>query len=126
MLLRISKEDDALRQRQEELQSELKSLETLLQMKQLDSTVVSCEMIFSLLRKNAIIQQQIVIINLEYSELRNKRQLLDSERQSQLKKRKMWWLKEQKYQRLQSYLMSQKKKLDLRLEESELEEKYHG
>lgn len=122
----INKEDTELKQKQDELQQKLKSLEELLNMKVLNGTVVTRSKIYALLRKIAVIQQQINIVCLQHSELRTKREALAIEREQQLVKRKIWWLKEQKYERLKSRLLHQKNRVALQQEEAEQEEKYNG
>lgn len=125
-LMKINKEDEELRQKQEELQKKLKVLEELLNMKALNGAIITRSKIYELLRKISVIQQQMNIVDLEYSELDDKRAALDIERKYQLEKRKIWWLKEEKYERLKSKLLHQKNKVELQQEEVEQEEKYNG
>ncbi|HDL6964076.1 TPA: type III secretion protein [Yersinia enterocolitica] len=126
MLMKINKEDEELRKKQQELQNKLYALEELLSMKKLDGSGIKRSKIYELLRKISVIQQQITVVCLENSELGNRRQELAAERNHQLEKRKIWWLKEQKYERLKSRLLQQKNMLALQQEEAEQEEKYNG
>nr|WP_241391663.1 hypothetical protein [Yersinia frederiksenii]ULG19767.1 type III secretion protein [Yersinia frederiksenii] len=125
-LIKINKEDEELRQKQEELQNKLKGLEELLNMKVLNHTIVTRSKIYELLRKISVIQQQIVIVSLENSELQDRRVALAAERKYQLGKRKIWRIKEQKYEYLKLRLLHIKNRVELQQEEVEQEEKYNG
>lgn len=124
-LQEISRRDEILSRKQEELDTQLSSLKSLETLNELMNKVVSRATIYSVLRKIAVIRQRRTQLEYEKSETYKQRQRLADERKEQLALRKVWWLKEQKYERLREKVIRERLRQELFMEEMEQDDKYY-
>lgn len=121
----ISHKDEILRRKEQELDAQLASLKSLETLNELLNQVVTPAKIFSVLRKIAVIRQRRTQLEYEKNETFKQRQRLAVEREEQLALRKVWWLKEQKYQRLREKVIRERLRHELYREEMEQDDKYY-
>ncbi|MBA8502682.1 type III secretion protein [Escherichia fergusonii] len=119
----IARNDEILRHKEEELDAQLGSLKSMETLNELLNQVVSRAKIFSALRKIAVIRQRRTQLEYEKSEAGKQRKILAVEREKQLALRKVWWLKEQKYERLREKVIRERVRQELFFEEMELDDK---
>lgn len=125
-LQKLSREIAELQQQEQALIAQINGLQQLLQQRQPASTVMRREQFFTMLRKQAVLRQQIQQLNFQLSQLQQQRKKTEQQRTTQLKQHKLWQRKEGKYQRRASFQRRQNFILDLRFEETELEDILNG
>ncbi|MFP2429034.1 type III secretion protein [Enterobacter ludwigii] len=124
-LQEIARRDEILRHKEEELDAQLGSLKSMETLNELLNQVVSRAKIFSVLRKIAVIRQRRTQLEYEKNEAGKQRKLLAVEREEQLALRKMWWLKEKKYERLREKVIRERVRQELFIEEMEQDDTYY-
>lgn len=124
-LQEIARKDEILRHKEEELDAQLSSLKSMEALNELLNQVVSRARILTVLRKVAVIRQHRTQLEYEKSETGKQRKILAVERKEQLALRKVWWLKEQKYERLREKVIRERVRQELFIEEMEQDDKYY-
>ncbi|ECG8591033.1 SPI-1 type III secretion system protein SpaM [Salmonella enterica subsp. salamae] len=122
ILLRYQDEERQLQSEQEALAEQISGLKMLLDTLRAENRLLSSEEIYSLLRKQSIVRRQIHDLDLQITQLQEKRCELEGKQQELQEKSKYWLRKEGNYQR---WITRQKRvyiQREIQQEEAESEE----
>ncbi|ECC1661260.1 SPI-1 type III secretion system protein SpaM [Salmonella enterica subsp. salamae] len=122
ILLRYQDEDHRLQAEEEAIVEQIAGLKLLLDTLRAENRQLSREEIYSLLRKQSIVRRQIKDLELQITQIQEKRVELEKKREEFQEKSKYWLRKEGNYQR---WIIRQKRlyiQREIQQEEAESEE----
>ncbi|PRP70986.1 hypothetical protein BUE93_09185 [Chromobacterium amazonense] len=122
-LAALAREDDDLRKEEDALVAQGHGLCQLLQAQRPVGIVLERSQLFAILRKQAVMRQQLQNLELQRKQLTELRQALAERRMVQQEERSAWQRKDDKYQRWATRVRKQESLLRLRQDEAEQEER---
>ncbi|QIU92579.1 hypothetical protein [Yokenella regensburgei] len=122
-LVQLTREDHDIGCNEAILVSQEAETQNLLKMQQIERTVLGREQLYTLLRKQALLQYQLQNIKLQITQLQEQRQVLSDRRTKIQNERQIWLRKYEKYERWTKRIRHQARLLQLQLDEAEQEDR---
>lgn len=125
-LAKLRSEENALRTQEEELREKLSFLNQLMQMAEINTQHVTRSDIYGVLRKIAVIEQNLALTRMQISELQTRKQDNIREQERQKQKKVFWWMRQRKYVYLKKKIIQLRNRKEWQIDEVEQEEVCNG